>query len=208
VQHEAGVTPAMIVAVTIRADRYEPLHITPELAEVHSEVFNELKPLPAAGYADVITGPARRATARRAAVSQRPTARRGWFQWPFDRRARSAKSLDCQQKGVCDEAMVPSPGRGRRIRLRTDVNDGTHDQFCGLGPALVPCRLVLGQLHEIVPTRTRAHCHRVRERHRQAWIRQRWRLHRELIAERRPLRLAASQELSGGFSGVVTTRPD
>jgi hypothetical protein len=29
VLHEAGVTPAMIVAVTIRADRYEPLQIAP-----------------------------------------------------------------------------------------------------------------------------------------------------------------------------------
>jgi hypothetical protein len=112
----------------------------------------------------------------------------------IDRRARSAKSQDCQQKGVCDEAMVPSPGGGRRIRLRTDVNDGTDDQSCGLGPTLVPCRLVLGQLHEVVPTRTRTQCHGVRQRHRQAWIRQRGRLHRELIAERRPLRLAASQE--------------
>jgi hypothetical protein len=80
----------------------------------------------------------------------------------IDRRARPAKSVDCQQKGVWDEAMVPSPGRGCGIRLRTDVNDGTHDQFCGLGPAVLPCRLVLGQLHEIVPTRTRTHCDRVR----------------------------------------------
>lgn len=80
----------------------------------------------------------------------------------IDSGARKAKSLDSQQKGVCDEAVVTSPGRGRRIRLRTGVNDGTHDRFCGLGPALVPCRLVLGQLHEIVPTRTRTHCHRVR----------------------------------------------
>jgi hypothetical protein len=29
VLHEAGVTPSMIVAVTIRADRYEPLQIAP-----------------------------------------------------------------------------------------------------------------------------------------------------------------------------------
>ena len=36
VEHEAGVTPAMIVAVTIRADRYEPLQIAPELAEVQT----------------------------------------------------------------------------------------------------------------------------------------------------------------------------
>ena len=63
VQHEAGVTPAMIVAVTIRADRYEPLQIAPELAGVQSAVFDELKPMPPAGYTEVITGPARRATA-------------------------------------------------------------------------------------------------------------------------------------------------
>ena len=31
VEHEAGVTPAMIVAVTIRADRYEPLQIAPRV---------------------------------------------------------------------------------------------------------------------------------------------------------------------------------
>ena len=63
VEHEAGVTPAMIVAVTIRADRYEPLQIAPELAGVHSVVFDELKPMPPAGYKEVITGPARRASA-------------------------------------------------------------------------------------------------------------------------------------------------
>jgi hypothetical protein len=62
VEHEAGVTPALIVAVTIRADRYEPLQIAPELAGVRRMVFDELGPLPAAGYAEVITGPARRAT--------------------------------------------------------------------------------------------------------------------------------------------------
>jgi WD40 repeat protein len=57
---EAGVTPAMIVAVTIRTDRYEPLQIAPQLTGVHRVVFDELKPLPPAGYKDVITGPARR----------------------------------------------------------------------------------------------------------------------------------------------------
>ena len=70
VEHDAGTTPVMIVALTIRADRYEPLQIAPELAGVHSVVFDELKPLPPAGYKDVITGPARRASAagRRLAV--------------------------------------------------------------------------------------------------------------------------------------------
>ena len=62
VQHEAGITPAMIVALTIRADRYEPLQIASELAGVHSVVFDELKPMPAAGYTEVIIGPARRAS--------------------------------------------------------------------------------------------------------------------------------------------------
>ena len=42
-----GSTPAMIVAVTIRADRYEPLQIAPELAGVKTAVFDELRPLPA-----------------------------------------------------------------------------------------------------------------------------------------------------------------
>jgi hypothetical protein len=63
VQHEAGVTPALIVAATIRADRYEPLQTASELAGVRRVVFDELGPLPAAGYTEVITGPARRATA-------------------------------------------------------------------------------------------------------------------------------------------------
>ena len=53
----------MIVAVTIRADRYEPLQSAPELDPVHPLVFPNLKPLPPAGYMEVITGPARRATA-------------------------------------------------------------------------------------------------------------------------------------------------
>ena len=50
VQHEAGVTPAMIVALTIRADRYEPLQIAPQLAGVETALFDHLKPLPPAGY--------------------------------------------------------------------------------------------------------------------------------------------------------------
>ena len=72
VQHEAGVTPAMIVALTIRADRYEPLQIAPQLAGVHSGVFDELKPLAPAGYTEVITGPARRATAAGRRLSVEP----------------------------------------------------------------------------------------------------------------------------------------
>ena len=62
-RHEAGVAPGMVAAATIRADRYEPLQLAPQLVGVHSVVFDELKPMLAAGYKDVITGPARRATA-------------------------------------------------------------------------------------------------------------------------------------------------
>ena len=60
---KAGFTPMMILALTIRADRYEPLQVAPQLTAVRSIVFDDLKPMPAAGYAEVITGPARRATA-------------------------------------------------------------------------------------------------------------------------------------------------
>ncbi len=63
VQPGTGITPAMIVALTIRADRYEPLQVAPELAEVKTALFDDLKPLPPAGYKEVITGPARRASA-------------------------------------------------------------------------------------------------------------------------------------------------
>jgi WD40 repeat protein len=62
VEGDVGATPAMIVAVTIRADRYEPLQTAPELDPVHLLVFPDLKPLPPAGYTEVITGPARRGT--------------------------------------------------------------------------------------------------------------------------------------------------
>ena len=61
VQHEAGVTPTMIVAVTIRADRYEPLQTASQLDLVRQLLFPDLKPMPPAGYTEVITGPARRA---------------------------------------------------------------------------------------------------------------------------------------------------
>ena len=72
VQHEAGVTPAMLVAVTIRADRYEPLQIAPELAGMETALFDQLKPMPPAGYTEVITGPARRATAAGRRLSIEP----------------------------------------------------------------------------------------------------------------------------------------
>ena len=51
------------MAVTIRADRHEPLRTAPELAEIQTVVFDQLKPMPPGGYAEVIIGPARRATA-------------------------------------------------------------------------------------------------------------------------------------------------
>jgi hypothetical protein len=57
------VTQAVIVAVTIRADLYEPLQVAPQLAEVKTALFDDLRPLPPAGYQEVITGPPRRATA-------------------------------------------------------------------------------------------------------------------------------------------------
>jgi WD40 repeat protein len=60
-----GNTPAavpLVVAFTIRSDRYEPLQTAPELAGLHSVVFDELKPMPPTRFREVIVGPARRAT--------------------------------------------------------------------------------------------------------------------------------------------------
>ena len=53
----------LIVAATIRTDRYELMQTRPELAGVETELFDELKPMPATQFKEVITGPAARATA-------------------------------------------------------------------------------------------------------------------------------------------------
>ncbi|MBP1817758.1 TIR domain-containing protein [Mycobacterium sp. OAE908] len=52
----------LIVAVTIRSDLYEPLQTAPQLAEVGSVLFDDLKPMPRTQFKEVITGPAARAT--------------------------------------------------------------------------------------------------------------------------------------------------
>ena len=52
----------LIVAASIRSDRFEGLQTRPELADLGIEAFAELKPMPAAQFKEVITGPADRAT--------------------------------------------------------------------------------------------------------------------------------------------------
>ena len=52
----------MMVAATIRSDHYERLQTRPELADVETEVFAELKPMPSEQFKEVICGPAQRAT--------------------------------------------------------------------------------------------------------------------------------------------------
>ena len=51
---------SLIVAFTIRSDRYDPLQNAPQFAELQQEVFNDLRPMPATRFAEVIMGPARR----------------------------------------------------------------------------------------------------------------------------------------------------
>src|ERR1700682_5399804 len=52
----------LIVAASIRSDRFEGLQTRPELAHVGIEAFAELKPMPAEQFKEVIEGPAERAT--------------------------------------------------------------------------------------------------------------------------------------------------
>ena len=52
----------LIVAATIRTDRYEAMQTAPELVGLQTVTFNDLKPMPANHFKDVITGPAARAT--------------------------------------------------------------------------------------------------------------------------------------------------
>ncbi|WP_166364784.1 TIR domain-containing protein [Pseudomonas akapageensis] len=53
----------LIVVFTIRSDRYEPLQTAPQLAGLKSVVFDAIKPMPVSQFKEVITGPAKRATA-------------------------------------------------------------------------------------------------------------------------------------------------
>ena len=55
--------PSLIVAFTIRSDRYEPLQTVPELAGLKSWVFDDIKPMPPSQFKEIITDPARRASA-------------------------------------------------------------------------------------------------------------------------------------------------
>ncbi|BBX66551.1 nSTAND1 domain-containing NTPase [Mycolicibacterium psychrotolerans] len=52
----------LIVALTIRTDRYVALQTAPQLSALHTIVFDELKPMPRTQFKEVITGPAERAT--------------------------------------------------------------------------------------------------------------------------------------------------
>jgi WD40 repeat protein len=53
----------LIVVATIRTDRYELMQTAPELEGVATLPFDDLKPMPAALFQEVITGPAARSTA-------------------------------------------------------------------------------------------------------------------------------------------------
>ncbi|MEV5648657.1 TIR domain-containing protein [Nocardia sp. NPDC052254] len=55
-----GERPSLIVAATIRTDRYERLQSTQQLADVATVVFDDLKPMPRNRFRDIITGPAGR----------------------------------------------------------------------------------------------------------------------------------------------------
>ncbi|MET0993064.1 MAG: TIR domain-containing protein, partial [Mycobacterium sp.] len=50
----------LIVAATIRTDRYEVMQNHPSLGEINSVLFDELKPMPPSQFKEVITGPASR----------------------------------------------------------------------------------------------------------------------------------------------------
>jgi hypothetical protein len=67
-----GAAPGLIVAGTIRADRYEMMQTAPELADLGTRVFAELRPMPIAQFKEVILGPAARSTAAGRPVRVQP----------------------------------------------------------------------------------------------------------------------------------------
>ena len=62
--HDSGAGPRLklIIAATIRTDRYTAMQTAEELAGVDTELFNDLKPMRHNRFGQVIEGPARRST--------------------------------------------------------------------------------------------------------------------------------------------------
>ena len=67
-----GKAAPLIIAFTIRSDRYEALQTEASLAGLRSVVFDSLKPMPIAQFKDVIVGPAARATQGGRALEIKP----------------------------------------------------------------------------------------------------------------------------------------
>ena len=61
--HNSSPAVSLIVAFTIRSDSYELLQTAAELADLQTTVFDDLKPMSATRFREVITGPARQASA-------------------------------------------------------------------------------------------------------------------------------------------------
>jgi hypothetical protein len=55
-----GIGLSLIIAFTIRSDRYEPLQTAPELMGLERVLFDALRPMPPVQFKEVITGPAKR----------------------------------------------------------------------------------------------------------------------------------------------------
>jgi WD40 repeat protein len=62
----------LIVAATIRTDRYEAMQKHAALEDIGAVLFNELKPMPPNQFRDVITGPARRSAEARQRLTVEP----------------------------------------------------------------------------------------------------------------------------------------
>jgi WD40 repeat protein len=63
---------SLIVVFTIRSDRYEPLQTAPELAGLQTTVFDDLKPMSATRFHEMITGPVQRASSAAGRLEIKP----------------------------------------------------------------------------------------------------------------------------------------
>jgi ABC-type branched-subunit amino acid transport system substrate-binding protein len=63
---------SLIIAFTIRSDRYEPLQTAPELMGLERVLFDALRPMPPVQFKEVITGPARRTSSSIRPLEIRP----------------------------------------------------------------------------------------------------------------------------------------
>lgn len=113
----------LIIAATIRTDRYAAMQTAEELSAVHTELFNDLKPMRPSRFRQVIEEPAKRATAGGRPLAIQPEL--------IDLLLDDATAKDTPEGG--DALPLLSGTLGRLFRDYNDTGELTVEQYKDIG---------------------------------------------------------------------------